>query len=161
MTKLTGILAKVTYGIMGAAFLAAGVSTLLVNTGLLPDAVRDIVLQFSQNDAVFLHILQELGSLLVLVGLVTLWCVWNYDQSRAFHWMLTAYWAIMALIHWFNVASPTVSVLGGLINTIPVAVFLALGLMRVATEGRSASATEEASSTAERSVQEQHARVVS
>ena len=158
MTKATRVLAKVTYAVMGAAFLAAGVSTLLVNTGLLPDAVRDvIVVQFGQNNLGFLHILQELGSLLVLVGLLTLWCVWNYNRSRAFHWMLTAYWAIMAVIHWFNVASPTVSVAGGLINTIPVAVFLALGLMRVATEGRSESAPEEANSMAERSVQEQHA----
>jgi hypothetical protein len=134
MTKLTRILAQGTYALMGAAFLAAGLSTLLVNTGLLPDAVRDGLLRFTQNNLVFLHVLQEVGTLLVLVALVTFWCVWNYDRSRAFHWMLTAYWAIMAVIHWFNVASPTVSVVGGLINTIPVAVFLGLGLMRVAAE---------------------------
>jgi hypothetical protein len=162
MTKLTRILAKGTYAIMGAAFLAAGVSTLLVNTGLLPDGVRDvIVVQFGQNNSGFLHILQELGSLLVLVALMTLWCVWNYERSRAFHWMLAAYWAIMAVIHWFNVASPTVSVVGGLINTIPVAVFLTLGLMRVATERRAEGVPQVASSMAERSVEEQPARSVS
>src|SRR5687767_4436617 len=95
MTKATRILAKVTYAVMGAAFLAAGASTLLVNTGLLPDAVRDLILRFSQNNLGMLHVIQELGSLLVLTGLVTLWCVWNYEQSRALHWMLTLYWAIM------------------------------------------------------------------
>jgi hypothetical protein len=156
MTKLTRLLAKFTYGVMGAAFLAAGLSTLLVNTGLLPDAVRDILLKFSQNNLGFLHIVQELGTLLVLVALVTFWCIWNYEQSRALHWMLTFYWAIMALIHWFNVASPTVSVVGGLINTIPVTVFLTIGLLRVATEGSSESAPE-TRSIAERSVQEQPA----
>ena len=158
MTKVTRLFAKGTYGVMGAAFLAAGISTLLVNTGLLPDAVREVIAaQFAQNNLGFLHIIQELGSLLVLTGLVTLWCVWNYEQSRAIHWMLTLYWAIMALIHWFNVASPTVSVASGLINTIPVAVFLALGVMRGAREGRSEIAPEEARSATERSVQEQHA----
>lgn len=158
MTKLTRILAQGTYAIMGAAYLAAGLSTLLVNTGLLPDAIRDvIVVTFGQNNSGFLHILQELGSLLVLVGLLTLWCVWNYDRSRTFHWMLTAYWAIMAVIHWFNVASPEVSIASGLINSIPVAVFLMLGLMRVVAEGRSESAPGVARSAAERSVQEQPA----
>jgi hypothetical protein len=41
----------------------------------------------------------------------------------------------MALIHWFHVASPEVSVAGGLINTIPFALFLAIGLLRLAHEG--------------------------
>lgn len=133
MTKLTRILAKVTYAIMGAAYLTAGALVLLVNTGLLPDAVREfLVARAAQNNLVFLHVLQELGALLVFVALVTFWCVRNYEQSRALHWMLTLYWAIMAVIHWFHVASPTVSVLGGLINTIPLALFLALGLMRAA-----------------------------
>ena len=69
MTKLTRILARGTYAIMGAAYLAAGLCTLLVNTGLLPDAVRDaIVVTFGQNNSGFLHILQELGSLLVRPG---------------------------------------------------------------------------------------------
>ena len=158
MTKLTRILAKGTYGIMGAAFLAAGVSTLLVNTGLLPNAVRDfLVVQFAQNNLGFLHIIQELGTLLVLVALVTFWCIWNYEQSRALHWMLTAYWAVMALIHWFNVASPSVSVVGGLVNTLPVALFATIGVLRLATEGRPESVTAEPRSTVERSVQEQHA----
>lgn len=134
MAKLIRFLAKFTYGVMGAAFLAAGISTLLVNTGLLPAAVRDLILQFSQNNPGFLHIVQELGSLLVLVGVIAVWCVFHYDQSRFFHWALTAYWAIMAVIHWFNVAGPWESVVGPLVNTVPVLVFLTIGILRAATE---------------------------
>jgi hypothetical protein len=157
MTKLTRILAQLTYGVMGAAFLAAGIATLLVNTGLLPDGVRDlIVVQFGQNNRGFLHVIQEFGTLLVFVGLVAFWCVWNYERSLAFHWMLTVYWALMSVIHWFNVAGPWQSIVGPLINTVPVVVFLALGLLRVATENRPERVAEEASSTAEPSPQEQH-----
>jgi hypothetical protein len=137
MAKFTRILATFVYGIMAAAFLAAGVITLLVNTGLLPDAVRNVVVvQFSQNNNGFLHIIQELGTLLVLVGLVLVWCVLHYEQSRFIHWALTAYWALMALIHWFNVAGPWESIVGPLINTIPVLLFLTIGLLRESAESR-------------------------
>jgi hypothetical protein len=153
MATFTRLFAKFLYGIMGAAFLAVGISTLLVNTGLLSDAIRDVLMEFSQNNVGFLHIIQELGTLLVLVGLLSFWCVWNYDHSRAFHWMLTIYWALMALIHWFNVADPTISVVGGLVNTIPVAVFLTIGLLRARTDNHS----EPAESIVEQDAQEQHA----
>jgi hypothetical protein len=134
MTTLTRLLAKFVYAINAAAFLAAGASALLVNTGLLPDAVRDLIVQFSKGDLGVLHIVQELGSLLVLVGLVTLWFIVHYDRSRFFHWALTAYWALMAVIHWFNVAGPNPSIVGPLVNTVPFAVFAALGLLRLATD---------------------------
>jgi hypothetical protein len=156
MATLTRLFAQFIYGVMGAAFLAAGISTLLVNTGLLPDGLREIVLHFAQNNLGMLHVIQEFGTLLVFVGLLSVWFAWRYEQSRAFHWFATAYWALMALIHWFHVASPTIDVIGGLINTIPLALFLAIGLLRTATEPRPADLTP-ASPAAERVEQEQHA----
>ena len=128
------ILAKVVYGLVGAALLAAGAIILLVNTGLLPDALREGVLKFSQNNLGMLHILQEFGTLMVFAGLVTFWFIRHYEQSHAFHWAMTIYWAIMAIIHWFNVAGPWTSILSPIINTIPVVVFLLIGVLRVVTE---------------------------
>ena len=157
MTKTTRVLAKVTYTLFAALFLAAGATTLLVNTGLLPDALRDIVIRFSQNNNGMLHIIQELGSLLVLVALLTFWFIRHYDESRYFHWAMTVYWAIMAVIHWFHVASPTVSVVGGLINTIPVALFLTIGALRAATEDRPEGAEEAGHSIVVQTDQTQHA----
>jgi hypothetical protein len=156
MRKLTRILAKLLYGITGAAFLAAGVSTLLVNTGLLPDALRDIVLRFSQNNPAMLHIIQEFGTLLVLVSLLTFWFLRHYERSQAFHWAVTTYWAIMATIHWFNVAGPWQSVVGPLVNTVPFLVFFIIGLLRAATEGRAVRA--EANSMTAQNALGQHAR---
>ena len=137
MSRTTRWLAKGLYGVVGVGFLLAGLVTLLVNTGLLPEGVRSIVVRFSQNNLIMLHIVQEFGSVLVLLGLLTFWFIRHYEQSQFFHWAMTAYWAIMALIHWFHVASPEISVVGGLINTIPFAIFLAIGLLREANEAGS------------------------
>jgi hypothetical protein len=63
----------------------------------------------------------------------------------------------MAVIHWFNVADPTISVIGGLVNTIPVAVFLTIGLLRTATETHAPRAAESTNSFVEQNAQEQHA----
>jgi hypothetical protein len=149
MVRATRVLVKVTYALLGTLFIAAGAATLLVNTGLLPDVVRDLVVRFSRGDLGTLHIIQELGSLLVLVGLLTFWFLRHYEQSRSFHWVLTAYWAIMAVIHWFNVAGPNPSVVGPLVNTIPFAVFAALGVLREATENRSVASTQPVTDGAE------------
>lgn len=124
------VLATLLYAVNGAAFLAAGAATLLVDTGLLPGGVRDAVVGFSRGDLGTLHIIQEAGSLLVLVGLLTLWFVFHYDQSRYFHWAMTAYWGIMALIHWFHVAGTPASVVGPLVNTVPFVLFALVGLVR-------------------------------
>jgi hypothetical protein len=140
MTRTTRLVAKGIYALVGAAFLLAGAATLLVNTGLLPGGVRDIVVRFSQDNLEMLHIVQEFGSGLVLLGLLTFWFIRHYDDSWYFHWAMTAYWLLMAIIHWFHVASPEVSVAGGLINTIPFALFLAIGLLRMASEGEIAPA---------------------
>ncbi len=135
MSRTTRMVAQGTYGLVGTAFLLAGASTLLVQTPLLPGGIRDIVLRFSQDNLVVLHIIQEFGSVLVLLGLLTFWFIRHYDESLYFHWAMTAYWGLMALIHWFHVASPEVSLVGGFINTIPFALFLSIGLLRLAHEG--------------------------
>jgi hypothetical protein len=134
MKSATRLLAMGTYALLGAGFLAAGASTLLVNTGLLPEGIRDTVIRFSQDNLMMLHIVQEFGSVLVLIGLLTFWFIANYDRSRFFHWAMTVYWAIMALIHWFHVAEPLTSVVGPLIITLPFLLFLLIGVMREATE---------------------------
>ena len=79
MSRITRIVAKGVYGLIGAAFLLAGASTLLVNTPLLPGGVRDVVIRFSQDNLAMLHILQEFGSVLVLLGLLSFWFIRHYE----------------------------------------------------------------------------------
>jgi len=133
---MTRALARSIYGLFAALFLVAGVSVLLLGTGLLPEAVKDIIVGFAEGHGNTLHIMQEFASLLVFVGLITLWFIRHYDQSRAFHWAMTAFWGLIALVHWFDVRGPCPSVVGPLVNTVPLVLFLVIGLLRERTEGR-------------------------
>jgi hypothetical protein len=79
--------------------------------------------------------MQELGSVLVFVGLITFWFLRHYEQSQPFHWSMTAFWGLFALAHWFDVRSPFPSVGGPLMTTLPFLLFVLIGLLRLATEG--------------------------
>jgi hypothetical protein len=121
---------KVFYGLFGVFFVLVGGSVLLVNTVVLPEAVRNVILDFAQGDGRYLHLAQEWGNAHLLVGLLTFWFIAHYDQSRAYHWAMTAYFAVDSLIHWFNVSGPPPSLASPLINTVPFVLFVTLGLLR-------------------------------
>jgi hypothetical protein len=133
---LTRALAMSFYGLFGTLYLLAGVSVLLLGTGLLPAALRDFLVAVGQDNPNTLHIMQEFGSTLVFVGLITFWFIWHYEQSWPFHWAMTAFWGLIALVHWFDVRGGFQAGIGPLINTVPFALFVALGLLRRWSEGR-------------------------
>ena len=127
-------IAKFLYGFFGVVFLLTGVSVLLLRTGLLPDVVKNIVINVGHGDLNALHILQEFGSLLVFAGLITFWFIRHYEHSKPFHWAMTTFWGLLALAHWFDVRGPFQSALGPMINTIPFILFLLVGLLRKTAE---------------------------
>jgi hypothetical protein len=133
---MTRILACSLYGLFGALYLVAGVSVLLLETPLLPAPVRNFLLDVAGHNSNTQHIMQEFGSLLVFASLITLWFIRHYDQSRAFHWAMTTFWGLMALIHWLDIRGSLESVVGPLINSIPLALFVVVGLIREMAEGR-------------------------
>ena len=123
-------IAKLLYGFFGVLFLIAGASVILLHTGLLPDAVKNIIINFGHGDSNTLHIIQEFGSLLVFAGLITFWFIRHYEQSKPFHWALTTFWALFALAHWFDARGFSQSVRGPMINTLPFILFVLVGLLR-------------------------------
>ena len=125
------LLARTLYALAGLLYLAAGASALLLGTGLLPEAVKKLIIDVSRDDLNAQHIIQEFGSLLIFVGLITFWFVWKYDGSLTFHWAMTLFWGLFALIHWFDIRGRVESAAGPLINTIPFVLFLLLGLLRL------------------------------
>src|SRR5262245_38778105 len=96
---LTRALAKAVYALFGTVYLVAGASVLSLGSGLLPASVRDVIVDVGQDQPNSLHILQEFASLLVFAGLMTFWFIWRYDDSRAFHWAMTTFLALFALVH--------------------------------------------------------------
>jgi len=118
------------YAVVGATFLFGGSSVLLLGTGLLPLQLKDSILSIGEDNINTLHLMQEYASLLVLVGLVTFWFIRHYEQSRAFHWVMTAFWGIIALIHWFDPRCEFHSGLGEAITSIPFFLFVLIGLLR-------------------------------
>jgi hypothetical protein len=129
-------LSQTLYGLSGVLYLVAGVSVLLLGTGLLPDSVRDLIVSLAHNDANTLHIMQEFASLLVFVGLITLWFIRHYDQSLPFHWAMTVFWGLIALVHWFDIRGSFRYDVGALINTIPLMLFVLIGLLRQTSSRR-------------------------
>jgi hypothetical protein len=135
---LTRTLAQYLYALLGVVFLLAGVSVLLLGTGLLPAPVWELIHAIGQGNGNTLHIMQEFGSLLVFVGLIAFWFLRHYDQSRPFHWAMTLFWGLFALVHWVDVRGTMEVGVGQVINTIPFVLFLAVGLLRQRPEGKPA-----------------------
>jgi hydrogenase-4 membrane subunit HyfE len=126
-------IAGILYGLFAASSLIVGASVLLLDTGLLPEVVSRAVSNAAHGDARALHIIQEFGAFLVFAGLIAFWFARHYDQSRFFHWALTFAFALVALAHWFDVRGAH-SKLGPLVNSVPFALFLLVGLLRLSSD---------------------------
>ena len=122
--------AQTLYAVVGAVFLLTGATVLLLGTGLLPDAVRTLVMDIAHEDRGTIHILQEFGSLMVFAGLMSFWFVRHYERSKVFHWSMTIFWALFALAHWFVAGGPFQAGKGPAVDTIPFAIFFIVGLLR-------------------------------
>lgn len=125
--------AGVLYGLFGAISLLVGASVLLLETGLLPEVLRRAVMNAANGDTSALHIIQDFGAFLVFNGIISFWFARHYDESRFFHWALTAAFALVALAHWFDVRGEHSSI-GPLINSVPFALFLLVGLLRLSSD---------------------------
>ncbi len=121
---------KSLYGFFGVVFLLAGAGVLLVGTGLLPNVIKNTIINVGHDDLNTLHIIQEFGSLLVFAGLITFWFIRHYERSKAFHWAMTTFWALFALAHWFDAKGFFHSGVVQMINTVPFILFVLVGLLR-------------------------------
>ncbi len=127
---MTRLLTRSVYALVGVVFLLAGAAVLLLGTGVLPGPVQEVVLSVGERNGHTLHLMQEYAALLVLVALLTFWFLRHYEQSRAFHWMMTAFWGAIAVIHWFDPTGQFHAGLGEAIDSVPFVVFLVLGFLR-------------------------------
>jgi hypothetical protein len=130
MRRIVAIVTRSLYVLLGGFYLLSGIGVLLLGTGLLPTWVRDRIVEMGQNNPFTLHLIQETGTLWVLVGMLLCWFARHYDQSLKFHWAMTFYLALDAFVHWFSVDGKFVNEARVIINAIPFFLFLILGLLR-------------------------------
>ena len=76
------------------------------------------------------HNLRELGAAGIFLGLMALWCSFNYERSRTVHYLLTVFTLLLAAIHWHDYLIGHLPVISPLYNTMPFLVFGSLALAR-------------------------------
>jgi hypothetical protein len=130
------LVTQLLYAFLGTIFLLGGTSVLLLGTGLLPTPMRDVILSIGEDNPNTLHLMQEYATLLVLVALLTFWFVKHYEVSRAFHWAMTIFWGLIALVHWFDHKGQFHYGLGEAITSMPFVLFVAVGIFREHAERR-------------------------
>jgi len=131
MLNMAKILSIIVYVLLGTILLAVGTAVILFKTGLLPDAVQNAILSEAGSNLHTLHIVQEFGTLLVFAGLITFWFVRHNDQSQFFHWAMTVFLGLLALVHWIDVRGPNTSLTEPIPVTVPFVVFVVLGILRL------------------------------
>ena len=130
------VISKLVYSLFGAVFVIVGSAVMLFHTRLMPEALHQFVIGFAHGDELAIHLIQELSSLMVFAGLITFWFVRHYEQSLPFHWSMTVFWALFSFAHWFNGKEGPRSIIGPLVNTIPLLIFVLIGLLRAGFDRR-------------------------
>ena len=110
---------RIIYGLFGAGALLLGVAVLVFPSVLTSEAERNVPL---------IHVLREEGAAGVFIGLMSLWCIFNYERRAAVHYFLIVYAFLMAAIHWFDYLTGHRHLMSPLINTVP---FIVLALMAI------------------------------
>jgi hypothetical protein len=126
-------IARIVYGLLGVLYVAVGVGSMLLPTGL-----GDDILAGEAPSPFVGHLLQEFGTVVLALGIVFLWYASRKEQSRIFHWAMTFYFALDALIHWVGPEGLIGSWPRGIANSIPLAVMLLLGLLQLRASGDAA-----------------------
>src|SRR5262245_44524817 len=91
---------RIVYGLLGILYVLLGVGSMLLPTGWLPRGLADRFLAGGIPSPFVGHLLQEFGTVVLALGGVFLWYASRKEQSRSFHWTITFYFLLDALIHW-------------------------------------------------------------
>src|SRR5262245_35297814 len=113
MRRMTSIV----YGIFGGGAIAYGVVNLLFPTFMVSEAARSFLVS---------HLLREEAAAAIFIGLMFLWCIFNYERRRPVHYFLMLFAFFIAAIHWFDYLTGHLNWMSPLYNTVP---FLVLTLM--------------------------------
>ena len=75
-----------------------------------------------------IHVLREEGAAGVFIGLMSIWCIFNYEKRTAVHYFLIVYTFLMAAIHWFDYLTGHRPLMSPLLNSVPLIVLVLMVL---------------------------------
>jgi hypothetical protein len=133
--------ARVLYGLLGVLYVVIGAGAMLVPTGWLPESFTADALVGETPSPFVGHLMQEFGTVVIAVGLMFLWRASCREFSRAFHWAMTVYLCLDALIHWVGPEGLIGSPSRGITNTILPAAMLLLGILELKSSNRATHGT--------------------
>jgi Domain of unknown function (DUF4345) len=107
------------YGLFGVSAIIFGIAHLLFPGTLFSEAARS----FS-----FSHILREQAAAVIFIGLMSWWCIINYDRRQLVHVFLMVFAFLLAAIHWFDFLTGHLNWMSPLYNTVPFLVLLFMAL---------------------------------
>jgi hypothetical protein len=116
MRKLNQII----YGAFGALAIAYGLAALVSPATLLAEAAR------SFHSA---HLLREQGAAGLFIGLMFLWCIFDYERRRTVHYFLMLFAFLLVAIHWFDYFSGHLPWISPVYNSVPFAVLLVMAIL--------------------------------
>ena len=122
---------RVVYGLLGVIYVCIGAGSMWLPARWLPRGLMDDILAEALESSFVGHLLQEFGTVVLALGFVFLWHANRNEYSRSFHWAMTCYFLLDALIHWVGPEGLVGSWQRGVANSIPVAVMLLLGLLQL------------------------------
>jgi uncharacterized membrane protein len=100
---------QIIYGVIGGFAILYGVANLLFPTILVKEAATSFPVS---------HILREQAAAVVFIGLMSLWCIFNYERRRAVHYFLILFAFLLAAIHWGDYLNGHLNWMAPLYNTV-------------------------------------------
>jgi uncharacterized membrane protein len=116
LVKVKTIRAAV-YGIFGTVAVVIGFAALILPGAVEPEATE------ASNMA---HLLREQGAATIFLGFMSFWCIFNFDRRSLVHLFLTLFTLFIAGIHWFDYVAGRRPLMSAILNSVPLAIFLAM-----------------------------------
>ena len=74
------------------------------------------------------HAMREQGAAGIFIGLMSLWCVFNYERRQGVHYCLMVFAFLLAAIHWFDYFSGHLRWISPVYNSVPFSVLLVMAV---------------------------------
>ncbi len=124
---------QIIYGLFGAGAILIGIVSLMFQGLFIPEAQRTIELT---------HVIREGGAGEIFVGLLSIWCIFNYERRAAVHYCLIVFTFLMAAIHWFDYLTGHRPFMSPLLNSVPLIVLLLMTIGMKSVPGARATGSD-------------------